>query len=205
MFKTLVLTAGLSLISMTAHAANFSLSGKTLTYSGDVETGDGERLGKYLENYDIDRIVLDSNGGAAMEGYALGYALWGFEGVVAVETKCLSACGTAFLAATNKEITGVVGYHVAWSQSEQPTNDAMKSGQILGLINTNYILDMGYTVQFGWLSTVYTSMDTFFVFTSVADLEAFKGNYDDFLELPERWVADHVAGPQRLQMLIGGF
>lgn len=205
MFKTLVLAASLSLVSITAQAANFTVSGKTLTYSGDVETGDSDTMIRYLENYDIDRIVLDSNGGAAMEGYALGYALSGFEGVVAVETKCLSACGTAFLAATNKEITGVVGYHVAWSQSEQPTNDAMKSGQVLGLINANYLLNVGYTFQFGWLSTVYTAMDTFLVFTSVADLESFKGDYDDFVELPDRWVADHVAGPQRLQMLIQGF
>lgn len=205
MIKALALAVVLSTVSMTAQAANFNLVGKTLNYSGTVEVGDPEEMKRFLDNYDIDRVVLDSNGGVANVGYNLGFVLAEFEGVVAVEIKCLSACGTAFLGAKNKEITGVVGLHVAWVEGDLPTNSALKSGQVMGFLGLHYLLKMGYTPQLGWLATAYTEKDTFLVFTNTPELEQFKGAYEDSIELPSRWVAEHIAGPTRLQMLIEGF
>lgn len=189
------------------YAASFTVERdggiNTLHYAGEVAEGDGDRLQRYIEQFDPVRIVLNSPGGVAAESFSLGFKLLAFDGVVEVNNKCLSACAIAFLAAPNKEINGgIVGFHAAWTPQNIDSNLAMKSGQILGLQMAYYLDKMGYTVQLGYLVTVLTDKDTFFVFTDVEDLDRFKGV--DSVDLPEGYLGEHLAGPRRLQLLIGG-
>lgn len=193
-----------------ADAATLQTKSETTVHLyGQIEEGDAKRLSKYLEaNPGVTTLTLDSEGGNAIEGYRLGYTIrhHDLRTVVGYEKKCLSACATAFVGGTSHIISGVLAMHVSWLPNELETNEALKQGQYLGMIEAGYMFDMGYTNQLGVIVAQVTSPDTFFVLKSVSDLEMFKivDGFNDYVELPKGWVSERIAGPLRLHLLMRG-
>ena len=186
-------------------------SDTTVELSGKIEEGDAKNLASYLERNTLTTTIkLDSEGGNAIEGYRLGYAIRNADMVTIVgyEAKCLSACGTAFLGGTSHIISGALAFHVSWVPTELETNDALKQGQYLGMVESGYMFDMGYTNQLGVLVSQVTSADTFLLIESVADLEMFRmvdGQFNNYIKLPRGWISGRVAGPMRLHLIVRGY
>lgn len=178
----------------------------TLTYEGTVSLGDADRIEVTIRNNDIHTVVLKSEGGAAMEGYKIGYVLRNSGVTARVDGHCLSACATAFMGAETKEIPegSIIGFHNMWVQETMDTNEALKMGQIFGAIEAQYMVDMGYSSQLQMIVAYTTDPGTFFVFGSVEDFNTFKRDFLDFVDLPEGYVGEHIAGPTRLHLLMEG-
>ena len=201
-----------ALLTTSADAGTFrKVNDHVVSFTGAVVDNDHISLQNYLDsNPETTTITLSSDGGNAMGGYRLGYRIKANElrTVVPVDKACLSACATAFLAGSEKSIFGILGFHVAWIQGEQDTNEALKQGQLLGSVNSEYLFNVGYRNQLATLVSQVTSSDTFFVFKSTLSLDFFKmedNNFASYFELPKNFVSDRLAGPFRLHLMKQGY
>lgn len=206
-----VVWALVALFISPANAATFRhVNDSVVEYSGKVDDKDQERLINYMKQYpNTKTIVMDSEGGHAVGGYKLGYAIryYDMQTVVPFGNKCLSACATAFLGGTTKALTGILGFHVSWVEANIETNDALKQGQYLGHVDSGYLFDMGYRNQFATLIAQVTSSDTFFIIYSLDELSLFDMvdyNFNAYEDLPQGFVANGIAGPLRLALMIQG-
>lgn len=188
-----------------ADAASFTQDGETIYLSGPIEEGDADTLLAMAEATGITQLILESDGGLATEGYNLGYTIQslGLDTTVVDGTSCLSACAVAFLGGDVKTVDGLLGFHVAWSESYDSFSDGMKAGQILGTINAAYFFEMGYTIQLPYIVSQLTDSEHFLLLSS-ADLEFFEmidKEYTLFKQLGDGWLGARIAGPMRLGIL----
>lgn len=96
-----------------AVAATWTVSAPdTISMQGEIEEGDAARLANLLTS-NIIKLVVNSNGGDAEEGLAIGKILLGRPIDVQVTGLCVSSCANyIFTAGARKLIKdGVVGYH----------------------------------------------------------------------------------------------
>lgn len=207
----MVTILGLLVSAVYLEAGTFKkISDSTIEYYGKVAKGDADDIYRYLERNDKTTVVrLNSEGGDALEGYRLGYLFrsYNLETVVGYDAKCLSACAVAYLGGTRHILAGVLGFHVAWLPREVETNEAIKRGQFLGSVDSGYMYNMGYRNQLSVIISQITTHDTFLIIKSVDDLRMFRftdGNFNEYKELPKKWLSDRLAGPRRLSLLIGG-
>lgn len=202
----LALTIG---VPMTAHSANITHSTSQINLEGEIKSGDYEQLQRVIDRTGIKSISLNSSGGAAIEGYQIGYTIRKnmMSTVIKKGNKCLSACAIAYLGGTNKYNYGILGFHVAWSQqSGKDFNEGMRSGQIIGSIDAIYSFNMGYTAQLNFIISQITSKEDFIVL-SLDDLKLFEmkdKEYTEFNTLPKNWMSDRFYNPLRLHLLKGG-
>ena len=210
MFKSILTGLGLALLMASPlPAGTLRHDDFAITYEGTVKDGDAGRLFTLLESTGIKTLYLNSPGGAAVEGYRLGYLIqdMGVRTIVKEGDVCHSACAIAFIAGATKTMDGMLGFHVAYSPEDRDTYSAgMKNGQFIGTLTAAYFFNMGYTVQLQILVTQVTDAETFLLL-DVADLKAFEmkdGAYTDLIELPPNWIADRIANPLRMYLLTKG-
>jgi len=202
----LALTIG---VPMTAHSANITHSTSQINLEGEIKSGDYEQLQRVIDRTGIKSISFNSNGGAAIEGYQIGYIIRKnmMSTVIKKGNKCLSACAVAYLGGTNKYNYGILGFHVAWAQqSGKDFNEGMRAGQIMGSIDSIYSFNMGYTAQLNFIISQITSKEDFIVL-SLDDLKLFEmkdKEYTEFNTLPKNWMSDRFYNPLRLHLLKGG-
>jgi hypothetical protein len=205
-FIALTLTIG---VPMTAHSANITHSDSQIILEGEIKSGDYEQLQRVIDRTGIKSISLNSNGGAAIEGYQIGYIIRKnmMSTVIKKDNRCLSACAIAYLGGTNKYNYGILGFHVAWSQQPgKDFNEGMRAGQIMGSIDSIYSFNMGYTAQLNFIISQITSKEDFIVL-SLDDLKLFEmkdKEYTEFNTLPKNWMSDRFYNPLRLHLLKGG-
>ena len=138
----LVLT--LFAVTGAANAANITVEGDRIKYSGPVEVGDAEELVAAMEVFGINKVVLRSEGGAAQEGFAIGKLFYQRNTEVFVDGYCLSACAIAFIGTPNVNLDGgFIGFHNAWVNIELETNKALAQGQFLGIMTSAYFMSKG--------------------------------------------------------------
>ena len=201
---------GAVFLSRPADASSISYKNGIIYLKGEIQSKDSQKLQKLIDSTGASTINLNSNGGVALEGYALGYTINrnNLHTAVSEGSVCLSACATAFIGGNTLVNNGVVGFHVAWSQSDkQSYSEGMKTGQYLGAIDSAYHFNMGYTIQLQFLIAQLTDSETFLV-TSTDDLKLFAmvdNEYTKFIQLPKLWVYDRIADPLRLHLLKGGY
>mgnify|MGYP005989458459 FL=1 len=202
----LALTVG---VPMTAHSSNITHSTSQINLEGEIKSGDYEKLQRVIDRTGIKSISFNSNGGAAIEGYQIGYIIRKnmMSTVIKKGNKCLSACAIAYLGGTNKYNYGILGFHVAWSQqSGKDFNEGMRAGQIMGSIDSIYSFNMGYTAQLNFIISQITSKEDFIIL-SLDDLKLFEmkdKEYTEFNTLPKNWMSDRFYNPLRLHLLKGG-
>lgn len=182
-------------IAVVAEAAEIEVrttsTGQFITYVGEVETGDADRLDALMTETGITDVVLVSPGGMADEGYNLAYVLSKHEATAMIPkgNVCLSACATAFMGAKDYIIQGVLGFHVAWSPMEMETNDATRMGQYLGTQDTLHILSNGFSGQLAILIAGFTTSEVFLVLTQ-EDFEMFYVRNDDGVDELKNYFTD---------------
>lgn len=187
-------------------AAKITNDGETIFYEGKVKKGDAKKLRVMLEETFIQRISLNSAGGHAMEGFALGYLFkeYNMTAIVSEDNRCLSACANGVLGAPTKVIDGTLGFHVAWSSGKGSLSDGMKQGQQFAVIETLYMYKLGYGLYFQYLIATFTDSDTMLLM-SADDLLLFKftdsSNYLNSPDLSKGWIAARIAGPARMYLL----
>lgn len=197
------------LVAPTAKAANFTHNGHVIFLSGGIQEGDAGRLSTIAKQTGIKTLFMYSNGGHAIEGFKLGYTInrLGLQTIVSDGDSCMSACAIAFLGGTSKVQAGLLGFHVAWAPNNTGTfSEGMKSGQFFGTITSLYFFNMGYTGQLYTIVSQITDAETFLLVTA-DDLRMFKmvdNNFSEFVQLPERWVADRIADGLRLHLIREG-
>ncbi len=203
-----VMIFSLLFLSM-SHAATLTNNGNVIFLEGEIKKDDAIKLETMVTATGLNTVFLNSNGGNALEGYRLGYAIQrlNLSTVVAGDTSCLSSCAIAFMGGKTKVQGGILGFHVAWSpDNTQSYSDGMKSGQFFGALNAAYFFNMGYTAQLPLIVTQVTADDTFLVLSS-DDMKLFEigdRDYTAYRGLPKRWVADRIAGPLRMYLLRKG-
>ena len=188
-----------------ADAASFTQDGEMIYLSGTIEEGDADTLAAMAEVSGITQLTLESDGGLATEGYDLGYTIrqLGLDTSVVEGATCLSACAVAFLGGDVKTVDGLLGFHVAWSEHQGTYSEGMKSGQIIGALNSGYFFEMGYTIQLPHIVAHMTDAEHFLLL-SAADLEFFEmvdKEYSLFNQIPDGWLGTRIAGPFRLGIL----
>ena len=192
-----------------SHAATFTNNGNVIFLEGEIKKDDAVKLESMVTATGLTTVFLNSNGGNALEGYRLGYAIQdlGLTTIVASDTACLSSCAIAFMGGKTKIQGGILGFHVAWSPDDtQSYSDGMKSGQFFGALNAAYFFNMGYTAQLPLIVSQVTAADIFLVLSS-DDMKLFEigdRNYTAYRGLPKGWIADRVAGSLRLYLLKEG-
>lgn len=200
---------GLAIFALSAEAGTFTkVSNEVVKYEGKVLRGDSDKLARYIEaNPETKYVRMNSEGGAAIEGYVLGYKIneLGLHTVVASDEFCFSACAVAFLGGDIKIITGLLGFHVAWTTDNVDTNEAMKQGQFFGAIDASYMFNMGYTNQLNIIVAQVTAYDTFLLVDDLTMFEMTDNQFTTYAPLPEGWIGEHLAGPIRLHMLMRGY
>tara|TARA_R110000764_G_C10734548_1_gene349890 strand:+ start:37 stop:498 length:462 start_codon:yes stop_codon:yes gene_type:complete len=148
---------------------------------------------------------MSSNGGVAMEGFKLGYLFSAYEveAVVASDQHCLSACAVAILGAPQKDIQGLLGFHVAWTKSKGTMSEGMRQGQSLATLDTIYNFNSGYKVHLQYLIANYTAFDTFLIL-SQEDLARFEfkdtKDYTQSAGITIEWLEKRIAGPNRMRL-----
>lgn len=197
------------LVAPTAKAATFTHNGSVIRLEGEIKKDDAKKLQSLVDATGITTLYLNSNGGHALEGYSLGYTINrnGMMTIVGDSDTCLSACAVAFLGGTSKVLSGILGFHVAWSpENNKSYSDGMKSGQFFGTVDAAYHFNMGYTIQMQFIVSQLTDSETFLILDS-DDLKLFEmvdKDFTYFVELPEHWMYERVADPLRLLLLQGG-
>lgn len=97
----------------TVHAGDWTVIGKdTLSFKGYIETSEVEKF-KQVFNSDIKKIIVDSGGGNAEVGLAIGELIADANVDIEVQGICMSSCANyIFVAGQQKRIRGgIVGYH----------------------------------------------------------------------------------------------
>ncbi len=186
-----------------------TLDSNTISFEGTVEEGDSKRLKSAMEASGANTVYLNSNGGAAAEGFRIGILLRDKNATAVVKDGdvCLSACAVALLGAPNLQMDGILGFHVAWSPSAGTHNEGLKSGQLIGTLTSNYMFTMGYTYQLMYIVSTITDAKTFLILDQ-DDLKLFRmvdGQYSKSVELPDLWLYERVADPLRLSLLKKGY
>lgn len=206
----LVLT--LFAVTGAANAANITVEGDRIKYSGPVEVGDAEELVAAMEVFGINKVVLRSEGGAAQEGFAIGKLFYQRNTEVFVDGYCLSACAIAFIGTPNVNLDGgFIGFHNAWVQIEMETNKALAQGQFLGIMTSAYFMDKGYSVLLPFYISQLTTPEVFLTFDTVEQLRVFfvgrnqpADTYLENVDMPERFLADRLADSRRISLMIQG-
>ena len=168
---------------------------RVIYLTGDIRTGDAEKLSKVIDNNPgVKTVVMWSNGGVAVEGQRIGSVLSEnkMKAVVKESTWCMSACADAFLGAAEYVIDGgTLGFHKAWIppvyRHRIGTQEAFDSGQIYGAENVQWVLANGFNIQLANAINYYTAPDTFLVFFSEESLMKFyvrdeDNNINDYLK-----------------------
>jgi len=200
----------LLIVSTDVKGATITHNGTAITLSGEIKNNDAKKLQTAIDNTGISTVYLNSGGGAAIEGYLIGYTLKQNNAltIVAEESVCLSACAIAFLGSSSKVLAGVLGFHVAWSPDDESSySDGMKSGQLFGALTASYFFNTGYTAQLPFLISQITDSETFLILDS-NDLKVFEmsdKNYTEFVKLSEFWLYERVADPLRMYLLRKGY
>lgn len=202
---TLLLVSGTS-----TNGATITHNGTTITLSGDIKNRDAERLQTTIDSTGITTVYLNSGGGVALEGYRIGHTLFKNNSLAIVSkgNSCLSACAVAFLGSSSKVLSGILGFHVAWSLDETSSySDGMKNGQLFGALTASYFFNTGYTAQLPLIISQVTDSETFLIL-DINDLKLFEmhdKNYTEFVELPDLWLYERVADPLRMHFLRKGY
>ena len=192
-------------IACNAQAAKITSNADTVFYTGKVQEGDADRLEAVLKTTHVRRVSMSSSGGAAMEGFKLGYLFSAYEveAVVAPDQHCLSACAVAILGAPQKDIQGLLGFHVAWTKSKGTMSEGMRQGQSLATLDTIYNFNSGYKVHLQYLIANYTAFDTFLIL-SQEDLARFEfKDTKDYIQsagITTEWLEKRIAGPNRMRL-----
>ena len=149
---------------------------RILHLSGSFEEGIADAVKELLEKHDVERVVLNSYGGQAYEGYKLGNVLSDQRAHthVAKGTVCLSACAIAFIGGEEYTINGVLGFHKTYIPDEaydnQPT--AFNGGHHAGIYSAYYYLANGFTYEFVFKEQELTDPENFIVMQDEAELDA---------------------------------
>jgi hypothetical protein len=89
-----------------------------ITIDGPIEPGDHKKFRETIRNDNITHALVDlsSNGGVAIEGLGIGYAIkeLGFSTRVMTVDTCASACAFIWLAGRERYLNGNVGFHTAY-------------------------------------------------------------------------------------------
>ena len=192
-------------IACNAQAAKITSNADTVFYTGKVQEGDADRLEAVLKTTHVRRVSMSSSGGVAMEGFKLGYLFSAYEveAVVASDQHCLSACAVAILGAPQKDIQGLLGFHVAWTKSKGTMSEGMRQGQSLATLDTIYNFNSGYKVHLQYLIANYTAFDTFLIL-SQEDLARFEfKDTKDYIQsagITTEWLEKRIAGPNRMRL-----
>ena len=192
-------------IACNAQAAKITSNADTVFYTGKVQEGDADRLEAVLKTTHVRRVSMSSSGGAAMGGFKLGslFSAYEVEAVVASDQHCLSACAVAILGAPQKDIQGLLGFHVAWTKSKGTMSEGMRQGQSLATLDTIYNFNSGYKVHLQYLIANYTAFDTFLIL-SQEDLARFEfKDTKDYIQsagITTEWLEKRIAGPNRMRL-----
>lgn len=151
--------------------------GPVVTFEGQIEVGDAERLDAIMTESGSDKVVMSSPGGNALEGYKIGGVLSSHEATVMVPEgfACISACANAFLGAKTYIVKGVLAFHVAWvdEDSARTLNSGVAAGQFLGTQSTIYFVSNGFSLELPMMINTFTTRDRFLVITSTEELLTF--------------------------------
>ena len=202
----LALAAVLMLTAQAAEAANIKNDGVTIFYDGVVKAGDAKKLRKMMDETGIRTVNLDSGGGHATEGFALGYLFQEYKvhATVAKGDRCMSSCANALLGAPTHDLKGLLGFHVAWTTGKGDASAGMRQGQQYAIVSALYKSRVGYGLYLQYLIAQFTDKDTMLLLSS-EDLAMLKLKEDEtFLasrDLPEGWIAQRIAGATRIYLL----
>jgi len=200
----------LLVVGTESRGATITHDGTTITLSGEIKSDDARRLQTVIDTTGITTVYLNSGGGVALEGYRIGHTLFKNNSLAIVSegSSCLSACAIAFLGSPSKVLSGVLGFHVAWSPYDESSySDGMKNGQLFGALTASYFFNTGYTAQLPLIISQITDSETFLILNS-NDLKLFEmqdKNYTEFVELPDFWLYERVADPLRMHLLRKGY
>ena len=155
------------LLSPSAYAMDFRVSGYWIIATGEVEPGDAHRLRSLVERQPVDRdgfrnvvgVSLSSPGGDLGEGIELGRTIRDLtlQTLVEAGNTCASACALAFLGGVRQHATGAsvyrglerhgrLGFHgFRFSDNDWqiPANLGIEITQIINGIILDYAADMG--------------------------------------------------------------
>ena len=109
--KKIIITLFLTLITFNVNALEVKVEGNNMYLNGNIVTGDYYKVKDKLKHNM--KIYLNSNGGLAYEGIAIGYLLNDHKVTTIIEEnkECHSACGFLFLAGEKRIFDGILGIH----------------------------------------------------------------------------------------------
>ena len=101
----------LTLITFNVNALEVEVKGNKMFLEGNIVEGDYYRVKEHLKHNM--KVYLNSNGGLAYEGIAIGYLLNDHKvtTIIGENKECHSACGFLFLAGTKRVFDGILGIH----------------------------------------------------------------------------------------------
>jgi hypothetical protein len=210
MFKFLLISFFL-ILPISVNAGEIEVRGDYILFEGQFKKGSALALMMKIDETGIKKVHLNSPGGLSNEGYLMGNGFRNKNITVVVKENhsCISACAIAFLGSKNQKLEGLIAFHVAHipKQFQKKVNpsDALKNGQMIGTMTTEYFYRMGYNLQLQYFITHFTTADTFLVFKNLEELHTFKFNedkpYNIFNEYSNKWMAERISGLMRLNFL----
>ncbi len=125
---------------------------------------------------DITTIILRSNGGYLSEGVAIGRIIRarGLATLVPRGARCLSACAEAFLGGVQREIRGVVAFHVPRAARLASRQQAYDAGYAGGALVVEYRFEMGFGFALSRAINRWTDDRRLLVFERSAELDAYR-------------------------------
>lgn len=178
-----------------------------LRFEGEMDTGVAMLLVTLYESKRVDRLIMNSYGGYATEGYNIGRFLEDTDITVEIEegTVCMSACAFAVMTVGNLEINGLIAFHspyVDYVYTEDTLESVMARERSSAFMMTAYMLHRGYSIALIDAIIRRSSRDRFVVFTNSEDFYRMKVNNP--LTLPDDYYSLYqLMGWERIQQELG--
>ena len=162
--------------------------GNMIAVSGTITTEMANDITTKYPN--LNTIAIDSNGGNAIAGMAIGsYMRTHNVGMfVPPHMVCLSSCAFAAMGANRLALYGMLGFHRPWVQSNDPTDRfadltaeqqqeaKLAEDRLMTTVVVSYSLKMDFSIPFATLIAVGTSPTRFLTFTDANAFYTYRGD-----------------------------
>lgn len=148
---------------------------QVLELTGNFEPGAAAAFEQGLTP-EVRTVVLRVNGGYLTEGIEIGRIIRarGLRTVVPEGARCLSACAEAFLGGVQREIAGVVAFHIPRASRFSSKQEAFNIGYAGGALVVIYRFEMGFGFDLSNAINRWTDEKRLLAFMSTAELEAYR-------------------------------
>ena len=157
------------------YVAGSNLRAQELELTGYFEPGAAAAFAQRLTP-DVQTVILRVEGGYLIEGIEIGRMIRarGLRTVVPRGAQCLSACAEAFLGGVQRDISGVVGFHIPRALRFSSRQQAYDTGYAGGALVVMYRFEMGFGFGLSTAINRWTDDKRLLAFVNSEELEAYR-------------------------------